>query len=109
VIHTLVVVSIPIEDSKKISFLVGFARSANCCPVEVSNEECIVEYVGAAPNKITSCWGDKQIQLAKLSLMFLYLLFTGAFGWLVGLIVLRETQFLEKKPGQASTKPDKTD
>jgi hypothetical protein len=37
-------------------------------------------------------WGDRQIKIARLSLMFAYFVFTGSFGTLVGLIVLREAK-----------------
>ena len=97
IVHSLVVVAIPIEDDDKLTFLVGFSRPASCsCPANASNQECIKTYIGSAPDKISSCWGDQQIQLATLSLMFLYLIFTSSFGWMVGLIVLKETQFLSR-------------
>jgi hypothetical protein len=92
IIHTSVVVTVPIlggEDS--VAFVVGFSRPIKPpCTAEVSDAECI-KRITFDTSVIESFWGDRRIRIAKLSLMLAYLLFTGAFGALIGLIVLRES------------------
>lgn len=91
VIHSLVVCKVPLGNGESASFLVGFTRPTNKepCTAEVSDAECI-KLVTFDPAAIESHWGDGRIRVARLSLIFSYLLFTGSFGALVGLIVLRE-------------------
>ena len=91
VIHTLVVVSVPILGGKdSVSFIVGFARPTTPpCPADVSDAECI-KRLTLNPSIIASFWGDRQVRIATLLLIFLYLFFTGSFGTLIGLIILRE-------------------
>ncbi len=90
VIHTLVVRSLQISKDERLSFIVGFSRPTRPpCTAEVSDETCI-KLVTLDPVEIESFWGSSQVRLARLSLIFSYLLFTGSFGGLVGLIVLRE-------------------
>jgi hypothetical protein len=92
IIHTLVVVSIPRTDEDPLSVIVGFFRPENDkCPPNISDAKC-VKNVSIDPAEIASVWGDRQIRIARLSLMFAYFLFTGCFGTLVGLLVLREAQ-----------------
>jgi len=92
VIHTFVVVTIPRTNDDAISVIVGFTRPANDkCPPDVSHAVC-VKRVTTDPAEIESLWGDRRIKVARLSLMFAYFLFTGAFGTLVGLVVLREAK-----------------
>lgn len=89
VVYNRVVVTIPMGDGA-VSFVVGFVRPDKPpCPKEVSDAQCI-KMVTLDPAEIAAFWGDRQIRLAKLSLTFSYLLFTGSFGALVGLVVLRE-------------------
>lgn len=71
------------------SFVVGFTKPNKELCMEVSDAECI-ELLTFNPAAIESYWGDGRIRLARLSLIFSYLLFTGSFGALVGLVVLRE-------------------
>jgi len=72
--------------------IVGFSRPASeKCPPDVSDAAC-VKRITIDPAEIESLWGDRQIKIARLSLMFAYFVFTGSFGTLVGLIVLREAK-----------------
>jgi hypothetical protein len=90
VIHSLVVVPLPMGKGEISRFVVGFTRPTRPpCTAEISDAQCI-KLVTTDPSEIASFWGDRQVRLAGLSLSFSYLLFTGSFGILVGLIVLRE-------------------
>lgn len=92
IIHTLVVVTLPRTNDDPLSVIVGFTRPANTkCPPDISDATC-VKNVTTDPAEIASVWGDRQIRIARLALMFAYFLFTACFGTLVGLIVLREAQ-----------------
>lgn len=90
VIHVMVVVTLPIEDGESLSFVVGFTRpNRPPCTEEVSDAACI-ELITSNPAAIESFWGDRRIRIAKIALMFSYLLFTSSFGAMVGLVVLQE-------------------
>lgn len=90
VVHTMVVVSIPIEKGESLTFLVGFTRpNKPPCTAEVADAECI-KLITSNPEAIESFWGDRRIRMAKIALMFSYLIFTASFGAMVGLIVLKE-------------------
>lgn len=90
IIHGLVVVTLPIGNDQSLSFVVGFRRPIKPpCTAEVSDERC-VKLVTTDPAEIAGFWGDSQVRLARLSLIFSYLLFTGSFGTLVGLVILKE-------------------
>lgn len=90
VVHTLVVVTLPIEDNNSLSFIVGFTRPVRPpCTEDVSDEQCIM-LLSANPARIASFWGNQQVRLARLALIFSYLFFTGSFGVMVGLIILKE-------------------
>jgi hypothetical protein len=92
IIHTLVVVTIPRTNDDALSVIVGFSRPpSEQCPPSVSDAAC-VKRITIDPAEIESLWGDRQIKIARLSLMFAYFVFTGSFGTLVGLIVLREAK-----------------
>lgn len=91
VLHTFVVVSVPIlggQDS--ITFVVGFTRPYKPpCTSEVSDSECI-KRITLDPTAVASFWGDRQVRLATVSLMLSYLAFTGSFGALIGVMILRD-------------------
>lgn len=104
IIHGLVVVTLPIGKHGSESFIVGFTRpERHPCTAEISDAEC-VKLVTFDPAEIASFWGDRQVQLARLSLVFSYLLFTGSFGTLIGLIILREGQ--ENRDGERGGRRD---
>ena len=85
----MVVVTLPIEEGESLSFLAGFSRpNRPPCTEEVSDAACI-KLISSNPANIESFWGDRQIRVAKIALIFSCLLFTGSFGALVGLVVLR--------------------
>ena len=78
------------QGTKSVAVLVGFYRPATCadCTPAMSNSECL-EHTTLKAAKIKSCWGDKNINIAYLSLAVLYLAVMGGFGVLVGLYVLK--------------------
>jgi hypothetical protein len=91
VIHSLTVVRVPILGGKDtVSFLVGFTRPMKPpCTEDTSDSECI-KRLTFDTTKIESFWGDRQVRIAKLALIFPYLSFMTEFGLLVGLILLRD-------------------
>ena len=70
------------------TFVVGFVRPKKApCTEEVSDAECI-KYLTFDPSRIASFWGDRQVQLAELSLILTYVALTSSFGLIVGLLLL---------------------
>jgi hypothetical protein len=100
VLQTTVVVRVPIlGGDDAVSFLVGFVRPVKPpCTEEISDAECI-KHISLSTSAVESFWGDGQIRLARISLMLSYMLFTGSFGALIGLIILRDR--LAEKGGRA--------
>lgn len=100
-VHTLLVVRVPIlGGDDTVSFVVGFVRpSKPPCTEGVSDAECIKK-ITLDPAAVESFWGDRQVRLARLSLMISYLLFTGTFGALIGLILLREIVIDKSRGGR---------
>jgi hypothetical protein len=90
IIQTKVVARVPISSGKQTaSFLVGL-RDPHTPPCEkVGKAECI-KLITMDPAKIESHWGDDNIASARLALVFSYLAFTSGFGFLVGMLVLRQ-------------------
>ena len=71
------------------SFVIGLTRQPSCtCPAGASDEQCI-DGLSWDQSAIAQCWGDRAIRQASLLVRGTYLLATGAFGALVGLLVLR--------------------
>ena len=89
VVHVFVVVKYPFDGGSE-TFLIGFVRPVKPpCSAEMSDDQCI-DAVGPRAQEIESHWGSLQIRLAKLALIIPYLAFTGSFGLLVGLLLLRD-------------------
>lgn len=91
VVHTMVVVSVPILGGRdSVTFIVGFTRPDKPpCTVDVSDSDCI-KRITLDTSAIESFWGDRAVRLATLSLSLAYLAFTGSFGALIGLVLLKE-------------------
>lgn len=105
IIHTTTVVKVPIEGGNdSASFVVGFSRPYRPpCTQDVSDAECIKK-ITLDTSAIESYWGDRQVRLARLSLMLSYLLFTSSFGALIGVILLREVVASRGRPaGRVAT------
>ena len=93
VVHTTAVVPVPILGGKEhVAFMVGFVRPERPpCPAGVSDARCIM-LLTLDPSRVESFWGDGQVRIARLALMLSYLAFTGGFGALVGLLLLKGAQ-----------------
>jgi hypothetical protein len=90
VVHSLVVLKVPTFGGNSVTILKGFTRPLKPpCGADISDLECVGR-VTLDEAKINSFWGDTQIKIAGITLSLLYLLFTGSFGTLVGLVLLRE-------------------
>ena len=90
IVNTLVIVRVPfLGGGETASFIVGFSRpNRPPCPAELSDAECI-KHLSFNPTLIESFWGDRQVRLARLSLILVYLVFMSSFGALVGLLLLK--------------------
>ena len=93
VVETMAVVRVDILGGKDFeTFQVGFSRPLrHPCTADVSDAECIKKLT-LDRALIESFWGDKQVRIARLCLIFSYLTFTGGFGALVGLLTLRSAR-----------------
>ena len=93
VVYIFSVETVTYQGTKSVSVLVGFYRPDACpdCTPQMSNAECL-EHTTLKPAKIKSCWGDKNLNIAYLTLSLLYLTVMGGFGVLVGLYVLKPSE-----------------
>src|SRR5215216_996968 len=91
IVHNFWVVRVPIAGGDEyVSFLVGFNRPIRSpCGVEISDSRCIA-LLTFDPTLISSFWGDRAIRVSRLLVFVSYLSFMGAFGALVGLLILKE-------------------
>jgi hypothetical protein len=82
-------VEVPAAD-QTVSFAVGF-YSPQRPPCEgLSRDACIAQRLGFDEAVINSYFGDSQTRLTKLALVLSYIGFMSSFGWMVGLLLLRE-------------------
>ena len=90
-LHTLFVKSLPTDGGAGSAVVtIGWQRLPSCgCPPTLSDAEC-VKSLSADPAAIESCWGSRQLGLARLSLTLAYLVLTGGFAALAGLLLLAE-------------------
>lgn len=103
VFHNLLVVSVSIKGGEKtIPFLIGFSRTKDCgCePSTMSNAECI-KHLSFDVTKIETCWNTG---LSRPLLQFSYLLLTGGFAALVGLLLLQMEARKQEKARKRSRK-----
>jgi hypothetical protein len=91
VVHTFVVVKVEYLGGKgSKTFLVGFVRpDGDPCTPKMSDPECI-KHLTLDDAAVESYWGSGQVRVARLALIAPYLIFTGMFGMLVGLLLLRD-------------------
>jgi hypothetical protein len=90
-LHTITVVQKPLQGSdRSVSVMVGFSRPETCkeCTQEMSNVECLTK-TSLDPSRILTCWIERQIQISFLLLFLSYLVVTGCFGWMIGLLIVR--------------------
>lgn len=104
IIHNFVVQKVS-YDGGTTTLLIGFVRNDpvcdkntpnyeecinNTCSSNMSNDKCIGERVGISQENVEAYWGDFQIRMARIALLLPYLVFTGSFGLLIGLLLLKE-------------------
>jgi hypothetical protein len=82
-------IEVPAAD-QTVSFAVGFG-SPHTPPCEgLSRETCIAQRLGFNEAVINGYFGDTRTSLTKLALVLAYIGFMSSFGWMVGLLLLRE-------------------
>jgi hypothetical protein len=89
-LYSFLVVQFPIEGgSSSVPVIVATSRTPEC-ECKTSNDlECLME-VTISPRAVEHCWGSRPLKLSRLALSFSYLLVTGGFGALIGLLLLQE-------------------
>ena len=100
VLNTLVIVEVPyLGGQETAKFMVGFSRPERApCTAEVADSECI-KRLSFNPSLVESFWGSRQVRLARLTLILVYLIFMSVFGALVGILLLRRPGPPRKKAG----------
>jgi len=70
--------------------VIALSRTASCaCPAQWGNVACI-EQLSVDPAALESCWGSRPLKVSRLLLSLSYLLVTGGFGVLIGLLLIQE-------------------
>ncbi|MFL6237758.1 MAG: hypothetical protein ACJ76N_31870 [Thermoanaerobaculia bacterium] len=70
--------------------VISFSRTSAClCPPSMSDLRCL-QAITPNPAKVADCWGSGAIRRSRLLLSLSYLLVTGGFGGLIGLLLLQE-------------------
>ena len=89
-LYSFLVVQFPIEGgSSSVPVIVATSRTPEC-ECKTSNDlECLME-VSISPRAVEHCWGSRALKMSRLALSFSYLLVTGGFGALIGLLLLQE-------------------
>jgi hypothetical protein len=82
-------VEVPAAD-QTVSFVVGFHAPQQPPCEGLSRDGCIAQKLGFDEAVIDGYFGDTQTRLTKLVLVLSYIGFMSAFGWMVGLLLLRE-------------------
>lgn len=105
IVHTLLVVKIDVPAANdSVSFLIGINRPyREPCPSGISNADCI-KRLTFDEAKIAGFWGDNQIKISQLLLIFSYILTTSTFGALIGLLLLWQEYNASLKQPQSGKK-----
>jgi hypothetical protein len=95
-VHSATIARVSYDGGETASFVIGFAdRRPSCeedCPSSsVSDEECI-KRIGLVNSAIASCWGSRAVRMGELTLVIFYVMVTGLFGAIVGLLTLQMNQ-----------------
>ncbi|HYU34542.1 MAG TPA: hypothetical protein VEW48_20515 [Thermoanaerobaculia bacterium] len=70
--------------------VIAWSRTATCvCPQRIGDVACI-EQITVSPGALDSCWGSRPRKMSQLLLRLSYLLVTGGFGALVGLLLIQK-------------------
>lgn len=82
-------IEVPAAD-QTISFAVGLNTPQRPPCEGLSRQACITQRLGFNETVINGYFGDTQTSLIKLALVLAYIGFMSSFGWMVGLLLLRE-------------------
>jgi len=82
-------VEVPAVD-QTVSFAVGFSTPQRPPCEGLSRDACIAQRLGFDEAVIDTYFGDTQTRLTKLALLLAYIGFMSSFGWMVGLLLLRD-------------------
>ncbi|MFL6292114.1 MAG: hypothetical protein ACJ759_14565 [Thermoanaerobaculia bacterium] len=89
-LHNLLVVQFPINGGRSsIPVIVAQSRTKDCGCKSSDDIECLVE-ISISPRAVERCWGSRPLKMSRLVLSLSYLLVTGGFGALIGLLLLQE-------------------
>jgi hypothetical protein len=88
-ILAVVRVEVPAAD-QTVSFAVGLGSPQRPPCENLSRAACIADKLGFDEAVINGYFGDTQTSLTRLALVLSYIGFMSAFGWMVGLLLLRE-------------------
>ena len=96
-----------VETSGKVPVVLGTSRlpGCGCNAARLSDSECVAN-LSYDPRAIDSCWGNRR--LVRLFLGISYLLLTGGFAALIGLLLLQEDRRRAKRkrrPSATETAP----
>jgi len=82
-------IDIPAVDST-VSFAIGLGGCSKPPCLGLSRSECVTTKLTLNEIKISSYFGDLQVNLTKLALVVTYVVFMTTFGAVVGLTMLRQ-------------------
>ena len=82
--------------------VIALSRTETCdCPAKLGDAACI-EQITVDPAALDSCWGSRPRKMSRLLLRLSYLLVTGGFGVLVGLLLIQEEGTRRRRPRRKS-------
>jgi hypothetical protein len=84
-------VEVPAVD-QTVSFAVGLSSPQKAPCENLSRESCIADRLGFDQAVIDGYFGDTRTSLTRLALVLTYTAFMSSFGWMVGLLLLRDRQ-----------------
>lgn len=82
-------IEVPAAD-QTVSFAVGLGTPLRPPCEGLTREACIAQRLGFDESVINGYFGDTPTRLTRLALVLTYITFMSAFGWMVGLLLLRE-------------------
>lgn len=78
--------------NQTVSFAVGLGSPQKTPCANLSRESCIADRLGFDQAVIDGYFGDTRTSLTRLALVLTYTAFMSSFGWMVGLLLLRDRQ-----------------
>jgi len=90
-LYTFLIVPYPIlHGETTLPIVISFSRTEACpCPGGMSDLRCL-QGITPSRSKIEDCWGSGALRRSRLLLSLCYLLVTGGFGGLIGLLLIQE-------------------